>query len=163
MRILTSRTTRGTAYRTVHVTKARATRASASTESAARADGCEPVKVKASKRHGSCAAHFRVPGMREPVCIAPATDENGRAVAPEWSDADTVLAFALAYGHAERDELRALAERDAIARHAEHTPDMRINGREYRGAPDCWHCEREYRDNAARTLTEQERGVSQAA
>lgn len=90
------------------VTKARATRGSTSTEPTDRTDGTEPVKVKASKRHGSCAAHFRVPGMREPVCISPATDESGAPVPTEWSDVDTVLAFAVDVGaRAEEHRTRA--------------------------------------------------------
>lgn len=87
------------------VTKARAPRAGTSTESApiGRADGCTPAK--APKGHTHCAEHWRVPGMRKPVCIVPqglTIREDGRdtgeLVPAEWTDTDTVLAFAVDVG-----------------------------------------------------------------
>ena len=90
------------------VTKARVTRGTSTAPASGRSDGAEPVKLKASKRHNSCAAHFRVPGMREAVCIAPDRDESGAPIAAEWSDADTVLAFAIDVGaRAEQHRTRA--------------------------------------------------------
>ena len=106
----------------------------ASSASTGRADGCTPAKVSSSK-HQRCAAHWRVPGMSKPVCIAPAVDpENGAPIAPEWSDTDTVLAFAYDCGARVGDGAAVLDRANRrLARHnAEH--------REQR-APDCADCD----------------------
>lgn len=86
------------------VTKTRATRASASTESAGRADGCAPAKAR-GKGHDNCAAHWRVPGLTRPVCVVReglTIAENGRStgelVGPDWTDTERVLAFAADVG-----------------------------------------------------------------
>jgi hypothetical protein len=83
--------------------------------------------------------------------VARAQDENGQAIAPAWSDTDTVLSFALDCEKRTADAgqvLRAARGRDLDARHAEHVASIerdRASGRRHIGAPDCWACWREYR------------------
>lgn len=47
---------------------------------------------KSGKQHGTCIEHYRIPGMREPVCILGVRVVDGVQLPPQ--SADEVLAFA---------------------------------------------------------------------
>lgn len=126
---------------------------------AAQGSTLTPVR-KTGKTHGHCAAHYRVDGYAQPVCVLGPRMVEGIQYGPQ--DAAEIAGFAaelVTLARGAGDVLRQIQARDAARAHEQHLAEaakydgktltgmvtIHVSGGRYIGSASCWGCEKDFR------------------